>query len=302
MAERLASALGGEGQVIAADSLDHLGQLVNQLAEDDPPSAIAVHGGDGTLHKSLSALVRAWRGRPLPPIAVLRGGTMNVVASSLGLDGRPEAVVADLAAAARGGRPLPVIERRCLEVKETSSAGGAGSATYGFVFGNGLMANFLEEYYSREAYGPGRAVWMLTRTFGSALIDGPYARKIFRRFEGQVLVDGKQLPWSQLTGVGAATVREVGLGFKLNHPADDDLHRFGVLAIHASALSLARDLHAVHRGRGISPKRAFSDVASNLRVDSAGKECVYTIDGDLYRTRDVLEVALGPVVRFYKPT
>src|SRR5687767_13928987 len=115
MAERLTSALGGEGKVIAADSLEHLGDLVNQLAEN-PPSAIAVHGGDGTLHKSLSALVRAWRGRPLPPIAVLRGGTMIVVVSSLGLAGRPEAVVADLAAAARSGRPLPVIERRCLRV------------------------------------------------------------------------------------------------------------------------------------------------------------------------------------------
>ena len=289
MAERLASALGGQGQVIAADSLEHLAHLVEALSED-PPSAIAIHGGDGTLHKSLSALLRAWRGRVLPPIAVLRGGTMNVVASSLGLRGHPEQVVAELAAAARRKRPLPTIERRCLQIGDT----------YGFVFGNGLMANFLEEYYSREVYGPRRAVWLLFKTFTSALVAGQYADKIFRRFEGQVEVDGRPLPGSQLTGVGAATVREVGLGFKLNHRADDDPDRFGVLAIHASALSLAPALYAVHRGRGVSPDRAFSAVATSMRVDPGGRECAYTIDGDLYRTREPLEIKLGPTIRFYK--
>ena len=290
MAERLASALGGSGKVIAAESLERLAFLVGALAED-PPSAIAIHGGDGTLHKSLSALFRAWRGRPLPPIAVLRGGTMNVVATSLGLVGRPEDVVAELAIAAREGRPLPTIERRCLQVGDT----------HGFVFGNGLMANFLEEYYSKEAYGPGRAVWLLFRTFGSAVVGGAYSAKVFRRFEGEVLVDGSPLPWPALTGVGAATVREVGLGFKLNHRADDDPERFGVLAIHSTALKLALDLSAVHRGKGISPQRAFSCVATRMRIDPRGKESVYTIDGDLYRTREPLDISVGPSVRFYKP-
>ena len=88
---------------------------------------------------------------------------MNVVASSLGIGGRPEGIVAELAATVRAGRPLPTIERRCLKVGDT----------YGFVFGNGLMANFLEEYYSGEdGYGPGRALWLLARTFSSALVDG----------------------------------------------------------------------------------------------------------------------------------
>jgi diacylglycerol kinase (ATP) len=293
MGERLASALGGSGEVVAAESLERLAHLTARMA-DNPPSAIAVHGGDGTLHKSLTAVIRAWGDRPLPPIAVLPGGTMNVVASSLGIGGRPEGIVAELAAAVRTGRPLPTIDRRCLKIGDT----------YGFVFGNGLMANFLEEYYSGEdGYGPGRALWLLARTFSSALVEGAYAEKVFRRFEGRVLVDGTELPWRRLTGLGAATVREVGMGFKLNHRADEDPQRFSVLAIHSGALSLALDLVPVHQGRGVAPERAYSAVASRLEIfpDTTG-EHLYTIDGDLYRAVGPLEVGLGPPVRFFRPT
>jgi diacylglycerol kinase (ATP) len=169
------------------------------------------------------------------------------------------------------------------------------------VFGNGLMANFLEEYYSTKSYGHGRAVWLLGRVFTSALVDGRFASKIFRRFEGRVLIDDNELPWRRLTGVGAATVREVGLGFKLNHRADEDPTRFAALAIHSGALSLSLDLLAVHQGRGVSPDRAYSVVASRMRIEPMSGENEYTVDGDLYRTRGALDVTVGPAIQFFRP-
>src|SRR4029079_16837154 len=89
-------------------------------------------------------------------------------------------------------------------------------------------------------------------------------------------------------GVNAATVREVGMGFKLNHRADDDPERFGVLAIHAPPLALVADLVAVHAGRGIAASRAYSAVASTLDIgplptQAPNAEMSYTIDGDVSR-------------------
>ena len=287
----MTSLLGGGGQVLSAENLERLDDMTSALAAT-PPAAIAVHGGDGTLHKTLSSLIRAFsrQGVPLPPIAILPGGTMNVVASSLGLLGRPETIVGQLILAARSGAPLPVVTRHCLQV----------DGDHGFVFGNGLMANFLEEYYAKDQYGSRRALRILAHTFTSGLIGGAYARKIFRPFEGTVLVDGTALPWHRLTGVGAATVREVGLGFKLNHRADEDPERFAVLAIHGSAVSLSLDLAPVHRGSGISPKRAYSVLGRSLRVEPAAGGCVYTIDGDLYRSKGAISVDLGPSIGFFK--
>ena len=292
LADRFAQALGDLGRVIAPVSLDDLMVQARRLAAD-PPDVIGIHGGDGTLHRTVAALIQAFSEageRPLPPLAILAGGTMNVVARSLGIRTRPHRLLGALVADARAGKTPETVTRRCLKV----------NGSYGFVFGNGLMANFLEEYYAKGGYGASRAVWILARTFLSALVWGGYARRIFRRFRGRVMVEGQPLPWKSLTGVGAATVREVGLGFKLNHRADEDPDRFSVLAIHAGPVTLAADLVPVHRGLGINPRRAWSAVASKLLIEPEEAEISYTIDGDLYRANGPVEVALGPTLRFVK--
>src|SRR4029077_18292159 len=135
-------------------------------------------------------------------------------------------------------------------------------------------------------YGPARAAWLLLRGLGSAFIGGPFVRPLFKRLEGTIPVYGQLLERTTFVGVGAATVREVGMGFKLNHRADDDPERFGVLAIHARPLALVADLAAVQRGRGIAPNRAFSAVASSLEITpvtapagTPSGQMSYTIDG-----------------------
>lgn len=290
LATRFARTLGSTGEVIASESVARLHEHASRMAES-PPAVIGIHGGDGTLHLTVAALLQRFGDRPLPPVAVLAGGTMNVVASSLGIRADPMDVVTELAELARAGQTPPTVARRCLRVGDS----------YGFVFGNGLMANFLEEYYGRAGYGAARAVWILARTFSSATINGPYAQRVFRRFEGQVTVDGERLPWTSLTGLAAATVREVGMGFKLNHRADEDPDRFSVLAIHAGPVQLAADLLPVHRGRGIAPERAWSAVAQRLTIEPHDGENLYTIDGDLYRSPGRLEVTIGPQLRFVRP-
>jgi diacylglycerol kinase (ATP) len=292
LADRFARTLGDAGRVIAPASLEDLMVQAKELARN-PPDVIGIHGGDGTLHRTVAALIQAFgpgADRLLPPIAILAGGTMNVVARSLGIRAKPERLLAGLVKGLQAGRPPELLVKRCLRV----------GGSFGFVFGNGMMANFLEEYYAKGGYGPGRAIWILARTFLSALVWGSYARRIFRRFRGRVLVQGQALPWKALTGVCAATVREVGLGFKLNHRADEDPDRFSVLAIHAGPVTLAQDLVPVHRGLGVDPRRAWSAVASELVIEPEETEISYTIDGDLYRASGPLEIGLGPPLRFVK--
>jgi diacylglycerol kinase family enzyme len=270
---------------------------LEQLAEEarrvvaESPSVIAIHGGDGTLHRTLSALVAAYGARALPPIAILPGGTMNVVASSLGIRVKPENLLAELAAGERAGTAPSTIHRHCLRVEND----------YGFVFGNGLLTNFLEEYYARGSYGARRAVWIVFRILLSVLTTGRYARRIFRRFRGRVWVDGSQLPRTQLTGIGAGTVSEIGFRLKLHHRADDDPDRMGGIASHGGPLSLLLDVLDVRLGRGLSPKRATSFVATRLAIEPEDQESAYTLDGDLYMGRGPLTVEVGPALEIVKP-
>ncbi len=287
---RFVAILGDAGRVVAPSSPDALATEAHNVAEERP-SVIGVHGGDGTLHWTLTALLRAYRDRPLPPLALLPGGTMNVVASSLDIESKPEKMLEQLAVDERAGTAPELVKRHCLKVQDE----------YGFVFGTGLIANFLEEYYAKGEYGAGRALWVLARSVSSEVVGGAYSRHIFRRFQGRVLVDGQRLPWNALLGLGAATVPEVGLGFRMIHRAGDHPHRFGVLAMHSSPLALTLDLAAVRQGRGISPRRAWSEVATHIVIEPDGPETLYTVDGDLYRARGNLTIELGPELSFVRP-
>lgn len=291
LAGRLAAALDGQGELIATHSLEELDQAARRMAAS-PPWVIAVHGGDGTLHQTLTALVRAFGDKPLPPLAILGGGTMNVVTSSLQIRAPALTFLHQLAVRARAGGAPATIPRHCLLVGDR----------FGFVFGNGILANFLVEYYGGEnGYGPARALYLMGKLFFSALIRGPFMRRVFQRFRGRVIVDGKSLDRTELTAVGAGTVREVGLGFKLYHRADDDPDRFGVLAIHSGALALVSDLWGVRTGRGIAPDHAYSAVASRLEIEPAETGAPYTIDGDLYRMDGPLQIAVGPKLAIVDP-
>lgn len=216
---------------------------------------------------------------------------MNVVASSLGIRTKPEPFLAELVAAERGGPALTTLRRRCLQVGDQ----------VGFIFGNGLLSNFLEEYYARGRYGTWRALWVVLHTLLSLLTTRSYARRILRRFRGLVKVDGAPLPRRHLTGVGAATVTEIGFRLKLHHRADDDPERMGGLVIHGGALSLLLDILDVRLGRGLSPKRATSFVARHLSIEPEAAESTYTLDGDLYTTRGPLIVQVGPVLDIVRP-
>jgi diacylglycerol kinase family enzyme len=282
--------VGDRGRVFAPKTIEELASVAAELKREKP-SVIAVHGGDGTLHKTLTALDRVFGAEALPPVAMLCGGTMNVVATSLRIRERPSVFLQAIVDADRSGQPLETIRRRCMRIGDE----------LGFLFGSGLPANFLTEYYAPTGYGPARAAWLLVRAFFSALWHGPFIQRLFKRFEGSVRVDGALLEQTAFVGLLAGTVREVGLGFKLVHRADDDPERFGVLAMHSAVLSLTLDVWAVQRGRGIAASRAFSAVASKMNVQSKNGSMAYTIDGDLYRTQEPVAISLGPPVVFLKP-
>jgi hypothetical protein len=75
----------------------------------------------------------------------------------------------------------------------------------------------------------------------------------------------------------------------------------GGLAIHGGAFGLLLDVLNVRLGRGLSPKRAESFVASHLLIEPADAESTYTLDGDLYVARGPFRVELGPPLHIVKP-
>jgi diacylglycerol kinase family enzyme len=286
LALRLGQALGDGGVVAKPDGLPALRDLLDRW-RDSGLHTLAIHGGDGTAHRVVTAMVESWGEAPLPKVALLPGGTMNIIANSLGQRGQPFQLARRLVT---DGPSLPVMPTWAMRIE------GSTGVQYGFLFGNGIIGRFLERYYEGGAATPAKAARILARGATSALVGGAYARSLRRPFLGRVLVDGQdwgQGPW---TAIAAGTVEQLGLGFRAFHLAPQNPGRLHAIAIGSSIIDLARDLPRVYRGKPLARPGNRGVAAQQIELTSS-ERIGFMIDGDFHTSDHRLLVGLGPCLQ-----
>lgn len=285
---RLAYLLGSRGLPEATQSLDDLYRVAEEFKRERI-DILAINGGDGTIHVTLSAMIKTYKDEvPLPLIAILRGGTMNTIANSLGIRGRTAEILFNVVDKYHTREEFQILERRILRVGDT----------YGCIFGNGLIYNFLSLYYATGRPSPPTALKVLLRGILSSIVRGSFAKKLFRRFRAQISVDGQTWAREDFAMVAASCVEQIGLGFRPFYRVREDPERFALLGIHApSALSVAWELPRVLRGRPMRRDKVIDALAGEVILRS-DEDLAYTVDGDTYVSGRELLLASGPRVRF----
>ncbi|MDP9151039.1 MAG: sphingosine kinase [Myxococcota bacterium] len=321
-ASRLARALGDHGVLRQARSIDELYRIAEDFRRDGI-DVLAISGGDGTNHVTLTGFIDVYGGATIPQVALLRGGTMNTVANSVGVErGKPEGLLGRLVRAyavrasgasvsASVAPPLPgrvsrrtslrgddrpvwdVVERHVMRI----AAPGERRAQYGFLFGTGVVHGFLAEYY-RDGATPLVALKTLMRGIGSAAIGGETIRRMARPFRGSVAFEGGE-PWPNrdYLAVAAGTIGHIGLNFKPFHRCLEGPGQFHMLGIHTSALSFIGELPRIHRGEPMRGGKAYDALAGRAVLSSREGPIRYMIDGDLHETDGDLEMTIGTRVR-----
>ena len=107
---RLRALLGSEGELAVAATTEELAGAVERFRASGI-DLLAVNGGDGTGHVVLTAFAHAYGSGHLPPVALLRGGTMNTVADAHEVRGSPESILKALLERRRAHAPLRTRER-----------------------------------------------------------------------------------------------------------------------------------------------------------------------------------------------
>ena len=150
-------------------------------------------------------MIRAYGDDPLPPVAILRGGTMNTVATSFGIRGE----------APRCFRAHRQAQARAAFDSSTSALLRVGDA-YGFIFGNGLIYNFLEAYYGTGTPLAARsAARIVAQGSASALVGGAFARRLYRRVQARASPSMARRGRARTSAsIAAAVVEQIGLGFQ----------------------------------------------------------------------------------------
>lgn len=286
LARQLAYVLGEQGQLAAPHDFDALHRVAEHFKEREI-DILAINGGDGTTHVALTAFLRVYGDEPLPRIALLRGGTMNTMASGMGIRGRPDQLLGELVQAFHSGDPMATIERNCLLVDDQA----------GFLFGNGLLSNFLEVYYEGSEPSPLKAARLLAQAVFSTVVDGALSKRLRRRVRVQVTVDGTTWSPRDWLTVSVGTVDNMGLQFR---PFPHVVGRPGhleVIGVEASLGELARALPGIRLARPIHHPKIPNALARTVVLESE-EPMTYMIDGDFHRGGQRLEIRVGPRITF----
>lgn len=287
LARQLAYILGEKGSVEQPIDLESLRRTAEGF-RGHGIDVLCISGGDGTIHRVLTAMVQAYDGAPLPKFALLRGGTMNTIAHGLGIVGRPSELLDEVVSRWQESVPIPTARRWSLHVDDQQ---------YGFLFGNGLIASFLEAYYEGAEPTPMKAVWLLARGIGSTLVGGTFARRLTSPWTGQVVVDGEAWPRRPWLTVGAGGVDDLGFGFRPFYLAPRHPGRMHVVGVGCSIGELVANLPRIRLARPIVADAVESAVAEGFELRSEGP-IPYMIDGDFHRGGQTLRVGVGPPVDF----
>lgn len=187
---------GNKGKIyITGKTRDYMTDLESKIQEayQDRPDVIAIDGGDGTISTVLSTLNKYWQ-EELPPIAIIEGGTFNVLEKRLDIK-----------------NPFNYLQNitRTDDVNNLTLGGvnmmhvydDSGNDHLSFSVGVGLPVYLLEEVYQKKHMKYLRVALMMLRMIGSALVDGEYQQKFNKKAKIQVTAQGhngeitKQANW-----------------------------------------------------------------------------------------------------------
>jgi len=284
---RLREALGVQGMVREAHDLDELAQIASEFRRARL-EVLAIGGGDGTNTTTLTVFARVYGDAPLPALALLRGGTMNTVANGLGVARlSPDALLRDLAHAARDGRPLQTRDRATMDI----------GGRLGFLFGTGIFRAFLDEYYVAGDPTPITATTTLARIASSVAMQGTLAKRLGAQIAIGVEADGVDWGAGPYLTVAAGRLDQVGLGFRPFHRAFERSDAFHLLGLRTTAVDTLRILPRFHRGDVLLAQHGQEDLVRDVLLTPMDDQVRYMVDGDLLETRGPLRLRAGPRVR-----
>ncbi len=281
--------LGYEGKSESTWTFEALDDVLMEFKREDI-DILAINGGDGSNHVTLTHMLQIWGDHPLPKISLLRGGTLNTISEACKIKGSTTWLLYNLAEKYGAGEPFETIHRDLLRINDH----------YGFLFGNGIIANFMDTYYESGTPSPSHGAAVLLRGVGSAITGGALAKKWTRKINARVVIDGEEISETSFTAIMAATIHEIGIGFTPWYRCEDEPGTFHVLLLTGSAMDVATQVPYIYFGRALHPKLGWDIVAKDVLIESE-EPFGFTIDGDMHWSEDGrIHLGVGPRVEIIR--
>lgn len=281
--KNLESLLNGRGILRETRSIEEIDKAAQEFHHEQI-DILGISGGDGTNNFVLSRFQKVY-GEELPLLLLLKGGTMNLLESCLGMKGGPED---------RLKRCIQQIDKNCLQTVPHTLL--KVNDKMGYIFGNGIIANFMQEYYKGGDPGPKKALQVLMKACCSSVTGGNYYEKLFAPIGAHVQIGDTLLPQSRFMALMAATEKGCGLGFKPFYRARQAQGKLHFLAINLSPFELIKNLPRFRAGKKVKNDNLFETLTDKVVINTF-HPYYYTLDGEMLNSTTRIELSPGPIVK-----
>jgi len=279
--------VGDKGSCHATETLAQVSELAREFKERDI-EILGISGGDGTLHQTLTAFMDVYGEKPLPKIAVLRGGTMNNLATQLGIKGSSEKILSDLimkyhSNEAFGEKKINLV---CI------------NGRHGFLFGMGLIDRFIRKYQSVPEPTPMRGFSLLVHASISSLLAGRFSQHLTRRFNARIYVDGRLMPFKNYMMIFSGTMETLGFRFRPLYRATTVNGKFQFVGISCTGRQLVLTFPSALMAKPSGSPHYIDEMAGKVVLEF-DEPMHYNIDGDVIEEpAERIEITAGPLVTF----
>lgn len=279
---------GSRGKLEVTNNLEELRGVAKTFREKKIDT-LAINGGDGTISRTITSFIHEYGDKPLPIIAVLRGGTMNMLADNLNISGTPEKNLYRLVEAHSIKDYFDTVEINTLKIDNN----------YGFLFANAGATKFLEEFYKKKTSALG-SVFLIFKIIISFFTFKRLYKRIFSEEDFTLKANGCEEIKSFSPLMFCSTVEKSPLKIKLFHQVKERPDSFQFLSILSPANRLPFHLPGFLLDSSSSKKQRLDLITSAIQVQANGpKQAAYTIDGEIYYPKSAkIEITLGPKIRF----
>ena len=280
---------GQKGHVAVTKSLDELKKVAFTFKKQDI-SILAINGGDGTISQTLSVFSQIYQDHKMPQIALLRGGTMNVLAGNIKIKGTPENLLYRLIERHSTENKLVSVNRQCLKIQDQ----------IGYLFASGTPANFLEKFYENKSSAVGAAMLIckvvLWRFFNHKLY-----KKIVTTDKCEIKSNGVLKYKLDTISVLVSTLPKMPMGPMLfpEMQKEKNIDKAQLVAYSADPIKAS---YQIPIDAFLFPAKSsaikFKLLSSGYSIVS-NKPLSYTLDGELYYPKDKeLQIKVGPKFDF----
>lgn len=244
-----------------------------KLSEKD---ILGIYGGDGTLHHTLTKCFEYYDGK-IPQILFVKGGTINSVADDMKLGDNIERAVFRIRQDKYKSVLKPVMKF------ETSN-----NSEYGFIYGSGMIYEFINEYLKGDVRGAPKVFSLV----GRMLTDNLFRKQMMKEIDASIHAENgsKYVAFNEHNVMIISTVKNMGFGVKMMPQAGDH----GKTQLRGGMISEADIINNIVNAYTNPIHGVHSRLADHIRI-TPKKSFNYVLDGELKMLDDELNIFLKQI-------